>query len=239
MAQRVTWPHWARAPGGEVADIPRSDSLFDSMWTAFMAYAASNLAALGIAPLGTEWVNLLAAKVDWDARYPAHITGQAMAQSLREAKDGSRDVGETRLEAMIAILRANKLVVSNPELEALGLSVYDTIRTPVPRPTTRGLLTVDTSQRQQQKISWVDEATPTSTAKPFGVHGMRLYLKVGGPPPVSLSECKYIVTDTKSPYLYEFDPEDLGLEAHWLGEWENTRGEVGPISETVTATVVA
>jgi len=209
------------------------------MWTAFMAYASANLAALGIIPLGAEWLNLLAAKVDWDAKYPAHITGQATAQSLREAKDVSRDVGEARLAGMIAILRANTLVVSNPELEALGLSVYDTIRTPVPKPTTRGILTIDTSQRQQQNISWVDEATPTSIAKPYGVHAMRLYLKVGGPPPVSLADCTYIATDTKSPYLWEFDPEDLGKEAHWIGEWENTRGEVGPISETATATVVA
>lgn len=220
-------------------DIPDSDSLFDDFWTAFMTYATANAAALDIDVLDPQWTDLVAAKSDWDTKYPAHIAGRALAQSQREAKDVSRDTGEGQLTALIAVLRANKAQVSQAELEALGLSVYDTIRTPVPVPTTRPVVKIDHSQRHRHTLSWADEATPTSIRKPAGVHGMELYLKVGGTPPVSLAECTFIVVDPKSPYLWEFDPEDYGQEAHWIGRWVNTRGQAGPISETVTATVVA
>jgi len=222
-----------------MADIPDPDSLFDAMWTAFMAYASANLAALGIGALDGEWVSLVAAKTDWDAKYPAHITGQATAESLREAKDVSRDSGEGLLVAMIAILRANPVQVSNAELQALGLSIHDTIRTRVAVPTTRGVLKVNTGQRQQHGVSWADETTPTSIAKPPGVHGMELYLKVGGAAPTSIAECEFIALVTKSSFIYSFDPADFGQTAYWIGRWSNTRGETGPISETVAATVVA
>lgn len=220
-------------------DIPDPDAQFDAMWTAFMTYAAANLVALGIDPLGAPWTSLVSAKTDWDAKYPAHITGQNTAQSLRAAKDVSRGNGEGFLSAMISMLRANPAVVSNAELEALGLSLYDTIRTPAPIPTTRPVVKINTSQRQQQTLSWSDESTPTSVRKPDGVQGVELYLKIGGTAPVSLADCVYIAFDTKTPYTYDFDPSALGQAAYWIARWLNTRGEAGPISETVTATVVA
>jgi len=222
-----------------MADIPDPDALFDSFWTAFMAYATANLAALGIGPLDPEWTSLVAAKTDWDAKYPAHIAGQSTARSLREAKDVSRGTGEGLLAALIAILRANTVFVSPAELQALGLSIYDTILTPTPVPTTRPILKVDTSQRQQHTVSWSDETSPTSIRKPAGVQGAELYLKIGGAAPTSIAECVFIALDTKTPYLHVFDPADFGQTAYWIGRWSNTRGETGPISETVAATVVA
>lgn len=220
-------------------EIPDSDSQFDVKWTAFMAYVSANLANLGIAPLDSEWTALLAAKADWDSRYPAHITGQASAESLRTAKDVSRDTGQTLWEALIQIMRANKVDVSDAELQAAGLSLPDTIRTPSPVPTTKPVLKINTSQRQKHTLSWADETTPTSIAKPFGVYGCQLFVKVGGAAPTGIQECRQVVTDTKTPYTYDFDPEDYGLPAYWIGRWQNTRGQTGPISETVTATVVA
>jgi hypothetical protein len=204
-----------------------------------MAYATANAVALGINILSAEWTNLVAAKTDWDAKYPAHIAGQNTASSLREAKDVSRGNGDGLLSALIAILRANKAQVSNAELEALGLSVYDTIRTAAPVPTSRPVGRVDTSQRLQQTISWSDESTPTSIRKPAGVQGAMLYLKIGGAAPTSIAECEFVAFDTKTPYVYDFDPSAGGQTAYWLLLWANTRGETGPISETVAATVVA
>ena len=130
-----------------MADIPQPDAQFDAMWTAFMAYATPNLANLGLGLGDPEWTNLLAAKTDWDTKYPAHITAQANAESARAGKDVSRATGEALLRALIIILRANTTDVSAAELEALGLSLYDTTRTPSPVPTTRPVLQVDTSQR--------------------------------------------------------------------------------------------
>ena len=221
-----------------MADIPQPDAQFDAMWTAFMAYATPNLANLGLGLGDPEWTNLLAAKTDWDTKYPAHITAQANAESARAGKDVSRATGEALLRALIIILRANTTDVSAAELEALGLSLYDTTRTPSPVPTTRPVLQVDTSQRQRHTLSWADEITPTSPRKPDGVRGVELYVKIGGAAPTGIAECEFVTLDTKTPYLFEFDPSAAGQTAYWIGRWSNTRGETGPISETVAASVV-
>ena len=44
-------------------------------------------------------------------------------------------------------------------------------------------------------------------------------------------------TDTNSPYLYTFDGSDAGQMGHWMLRWVNTKGEPGPWSETVSATI--
>jgi hypothetical protein len=219
--------------------IPPADSLFDEMFSNFMTYATANLANLGINPLSAEWTNLVTAKTDWDAKYAAHIAAQNAAAAAREGKDVSRANAEGLLRALIKILRANPAQVSPAELEALGLHVYDEIRTPAPVPTTRPVLKVDTSQRQRHTVSWSDESTPTSIRKPAGVHGMELWAKIGGDPPVNIAECIFVALDTRTPYTYDFEPEAFGQVVHWIGRWVNTRGEVGPISETESATVVA
>lgn len=99
------------------------------------------------------------------------------------------------------------------------------------------MLEVDTSQRWEHRIRFRDEATPTSRAKPEGVRGMEVWCAFGPTPPASPGDCTYLATDTATPYLVELDPSKAGQTAHYLGRWVNTRGETGPWSETVSATV--
>jgi len=47
----------------------------------------------------------------------------------------------------------------------------------------------------------------------------------------------YPATATATPYLVELDPTKAGQTAHYLGRWVSTRGDTGPWSETVSATV--
>lgn len=61
----------------------------------------------------------------------------------------------------------------------------------------------------------------------------------GGAAPADLTECTYLATDTRSPYVTEYDGEEGNLIAHYIGRWVNSRGEVGPLSETFSATIGA
>jgi len=119
----------------------------------------------------------------------------------------------------------------------LGISLRNTGRTPVGAPTSRPILSVDTSQRLRRTVSFVDETTPTSKAKPDGVMGCEIWVKVGGVPPTDLSELQFLGLDTRTPYTTEFDGEDAGKTAHYMARWTNTKGQQGPWSETASATI--
>jgi hypothetical protein len=43
--------------------------------------------------------------------------------------------------------------------------------------------------------------------------------------------------DTNTPYMNEFDPVQGGSMGHWVARWVNTRGETGPWSDVVSATI--
>jgi hypothetical protein len=86
-------------------------------------------------------------------------------------------------------------------------------------------------------ISFVDEQTPGSRAKPAGAMGCEVWVKVGPTPPVDASECHYLATDTATPYTAEYEGADGGKIAHYMLRWVNTRGERGPWSQTVSATI--
>lgn len=104
-----------------------------------------------------------------------------------------------------------------------------------PIPATAPIGHIDNSNRQQQTISWTD--ADGSRARPHGVRGCRLYLHIGDTPPSGIAGCSFIALDTASPYVYHFDAADFGKTAYWILCWENTRGEAGPISDTVSATI--
>jgi hypothetical protein len=219
-----------------VADyIPQSDGLFQAWQNNFVAYAVANAAALGLDPL-TDIPPLTAAQTVWDADYPAHTTAQAAAQSARQAKDAARSSFEGVLRSLVARLQASP-DVDDAERQALGITVRDVTPTAAGVPTTRPLVTVNTSQRLRHVIAFVDELTPTKKAKPAGVMGAEVWVKVGDPAPVDPSELTFLALDTRTPYTADYTGGDANKTAHYMLRWVNTRGEKGPWSETASATI--
>lgn len=219
--------------------IPRDDANFDTWQANFKTYVNANLANLGL-PTGLPGdpdVNAMnTAQTDWNTKYPAHVSAQASAQAAREAKEVSRN-------AYIGIIRrlAQRLQTSSSvddtERAAMGITVPDREPTAVGAPTTRPVLSADTSQRLRIIVGFADEGTPTSKAKPAGVTGCEIWVKLGGPPPTDLSECQFLATDSRTPYTANFDGSEANQTAHFIGRWMSTRNEPGPLSETVSATV--
>lgn len=217
--------------------IPSSDGEFDAWQANFITYASANAVALGLDPI-VDILPLTTAQTTWTADRAAHTTAQAAAVSAREGKDGARDGLEGVVRTLVARLQASS-EVDDTERQALGITVRDPVRTPVGPPTTRPVVSIDSSQRMQHTIAFVDEATPTRRAKPDGVRGAQIWVKIGDPAPVDPSELTYLGTDTRTPYLTTFDGADANKVAHYMLRWESTRAEVGPWSETASATVGA
>ncbi len=178
------------------------------------------------------------AQTAWSTDYGANTAAQAAAQAARQAKSAARSAFEGVVRPLVGRLQASA-DVDDTERAALGITVPDTKPTPVGPPTTRPLVTVDTSQRLQHTIAFQDELTPTSRAKPAGVRGAQIWVKIGDPPPTDPNELTFLATDTRTPYVANFDGADANQVAHYMLRWESTRGETGPWSETASATIGA
>ena len=69
-----------------------------------------------------------------------------------------------------------------------------------------------------------------------GFHA-EIYQKIGGAPPADFKECIFRGLDTKSPYTWEFDAEDVGKMVHYMLRWRHRDESTSAWSETVSATV--
>jgi hypothetical protein len=103
--------------------------------------------------------------------------------------------------------------------------------------TSCAVATLDTSQRLAHTISFMDEETPTKKAKPAGVLGAEIWVKIGDTPPADPSELSFLALDTNTPYLAEYTGAQAGKKAHYMLRWVDTRGDKGPWSETARATI--
>ena len=217
--------------------IPQSDGNFDAWQINFITYATANAVALGLDPL-VDIPPLTGAQTTWTADYPAHTAAQAAALAARQAKDDARSALEGVVRPLVARLQSSP-DVDDIERQALGITVRDVIPTAAAIPTTRPLVTVDTSQRLRHVIAFSDELTPTRKAKPAGVMGAEVWVKVGDPAPLDPSELTFLSLDTRTPYTADYPGEDANKVAHYMLRWVNTRGEKGPWSETASATIGA
>ena len=213
--------------------IPHGDDEFNAWQANFVTYANANLANLGLTIL--DLTSIFSAQAAWTPSLTAHVAAQANAQSARATKDANRTALEVLIRALVRRLQASPSV-SDAEREALGITVPDL---GAATPTTRPLCQVDASQRLRHTIDFADENTPTRKAKPAGVMGAEIWVKIGPTPPVDPGELTFLAVDTRSPYTADFDGADGGKQAHYMLRWVNTRGETGPWSETATATIGA
>lgn len=215
--------------------IPNTDAEFRSWLKNFLDYASANLAALGL--VVADIAPHQAAATTYNTALDNNVAAQAAAKATRESKDVAREAAEDLVRPLAQRLQSSESV-QNADRQSLGLPVRATTRSPAPEPTTRPIVTVDTSQRLQHTISFVDENTPGSRARPEGVTGCEVWMKIGTLP-TDPRELTYLATDTRTPYVANFDGADGGKIAHYMLRWVNSRGERGPWSQTVSATITA
>ena len=220
--------------------IPGSDTGLQAWVANFVTYASAHLVELGVTP--PDIIPISGGKADFDTKMSANVTAQQAAQSARQAKDDSRDSLESLIRTLVKQLQVSG-DVDDTERAALGITVPDRIRTTAAGDiTTRPIGVVDTSQRLRHEIRFSDEATPTRRAKPAGIMGCEIWVKVTGPgepAPSSADELSFVTLDTASPYIVEYDGADGGKTAHYMLRWVKSSGDKGPWSETVSATITA
>ncbi|GEM_PF-5372699 len=191
-------------------------------------------------------------KFDLVLDQPVYAAGQPILASLTAKNVSNRP-------AVLAKAIWDGVIVDDGERAAMGITVGDRVPTAV--------------------------GAPTSKAKPAGVGGCEIWLKPNSPSswsearggggrgvevcerselPTELTECKFLATDSRTPYTANFDGSEANQTAYILdslrsfplggifdiGGWMSTRNEPGPVpappngvretksgSETISATV--
>ena len=216
--------------------IPRKDDEFNTWQQNLVSYLNAHLTNFGL--VAADMTALGPIQGMWAAALASNVAAQDAAHSAASYKDATRQTLEAALRALAARIQATATVTDANKLAA-GLPARDKSRTPASVPTTRPVGIVDTSRRLAHVIGFRDATSSKSTAKPKGVMGCELWVKVGDTPPADPSECRFLALETATPHLEEYTGADGNKKAHYLLRWVNTRGEKGPWSETVSATIGA
>ena len=214
--------------------IPGGDSDAIAAGKARIAYAEANLAGLNLT--AADITPLKTAHTAFETAYNANVAKQAEARSTREDKDAKRGEWETLDRAFNGRMQSD-LSVKDEQRAAMGLRVYDKIKTAAGAVESFPVGVVDTGAKLRHEISWRDSNTPDSKAKPAGVFGCQILYKIGGNPPVDAKECEEAAIDRSSPYLMEFDGADGGKTVYYLLRWVSNSGEKGALSPLFSATI--
>ena len=216
--------------------IPNSDAEFNNWQANLVECVQANATAWGIP---AEDITALTAKQSvWKTCYSKASNKQNRTSADVQAKDDAREPHEKDLRKFVAQWLAHNAKVSNSDRDRLGITIKSTTHTPKPIPTTSPVGTIDFSVRMQHGIHYTDEATPRSKAKPNGVHGCEVWMKLGDEAPRDTSELTFLATNTASPYVATFDGVHVGKTVWYRLRWVNTRGEHGPWSSVISSTVV-
>lgn len=215
--------------------IPSPDSDFNNWQINFVNYQQANKAELNVSD--EEISTLIAAQSRWEISYEAHLKAQAAAQSARQQKDEDRHAWENAIRNQVRKLQASD-TITNGQRAALGITIPESHRTPASVPTTRPVVIIAESKPLSHTVRFFDETTPNRRAKPAGVMGAEVWVKIGDAPPANTDELKFIGLDTRTPYVSEFDSADGGKTAYYRLRWVNPKGKPGPWSDIVSAPIM-
>lgn len=216
--------------------IPSSDAEFNLFQTAFFTVVQPNIAAWGILP--ADVTALQAKQTVWTTAYAKASNKQNRTAADVQAKSDSRADYEGLIRKFIGQWITNNPKVPDSERQRMGLTVRAEGRSAAPVPSSRPTGTIDFGTRLQHSIRFVDEHSSTSRAKPDGVHGCEIWMKLGGEAPKTAKELQFKGVCTRSPFVIEFEGTEGGQTAYYWLRWVNTRGEQGPWSSMVSAMVV-
>lgn len=196
-------------------------------------YTKVNTEPTDYAATEAQAIDLKEAKNKFVADLTAHIAAQAAARSQTQAKDASRVALENVIRFIIRQAKLNE--VADAMLADLGVSTEP--EAPAASKATRPTGRIDTSQRLAHTIHSADEAAPDIKRRPRGTLGLEIYRKIGGAPPVDVSECTFLTLDTETPYYCEYSGADVGKMVHYMMRWRFRDESTSPWSETISATV--
>lgn len=215
--------------------IPTTDADFQVWLDNFSAlitaaptdYGLTTGDATALATLTTTYDDALLAANNGSTRGPATVI----------AKDTARVNAEGRSRQLATQIQANPSI-SNELKTNLRLTIRKTTKTPVPAPVTAPLINFISASALRHTLRYSDETTPDSRKRPFGSSSLVLSWWItpigttpSGPP-------NFTQPFSRIPILIDFSSADVNKTVTYSGKWVTATGLMGPISNSVNATVI-
>lgn len=226
--------------------IPRPDGAFTAWAKHYYDAVKAWWLARGLDP--SELKPLENALSRWNADYAAHVSARAAAESAAAAKRSAREEGgggvpglEPEVRRLSAFIQSHP-TTTDADRATIGITVREGVGAPATTPTTRPRAVVQAGQRLTHTLRLTDESTPTRRARPRGVLGAEVWVKLvdaGQPAPTDPAAFAFLAMATGGGVTAEYRAADGGKTAVYMLRWVSTRGEKGPWSEVTTATVAA
>lgn len=216
--------------------IPDSDADFDAWLNQFISGIRLNMVNLGLTQTTVDTV--VGAATNWREHRQVRIDADATAHSAAVQQKSSRDVVEGVCRSTAHLINGSD-GVDNAMRAKVALPSKSEVRSTIGVPETKPQGRTESKTHYKVILHFVDETTPLRTAKPHGVHGCRIYRFIGETPPADISGYTFLSLDTKTPYEDVHTAADAGKSVYYLLRWENTKGEVGPVSDVITTRIPA
>lgn len=210
--------------------VPRNDAEFNIWQSNLISILTPNTDVWGFP--ADDFSALLALQTTWNTVFAKASSKSNRTYADVQAKDDTRKTYETGIRQFLKQWIMFNSKVSDSERERMGLTIRKETRSPAPVPATSPVGVIDFSVRLRHSISFSDKETQNSKAKPKGVHGCEIWMKLEND-----SDFRYHGTDTRTPYIVSFDLDQAKTEVQYRLRWVNTRGEYGPWSSILSAVV--
>ena len=177
------------------------------------------------------------------ADYIAKLATSTNPTTRTEAAVASKDVAKALMLADLKVL--GNRILANPNVSAgqlvnLGLPLHDRVPSPVPTPTTKPNMDLQSIERRAHVILITDEATPTKRKRPSGCVGAEVFVWIGpDAPPASLEDWHYKGLAPKSEFTVPYSADDAGKTATIVSRWVTRTGKTGPVSNPISGTIAA
>lgn len=216
--------------------FPVQDNAFKAWLLNAANFAQANNAALKITVAQASALG--EAHGDLEAALTEHVAAQTVAKQKTSVKNAKKHAAE-QLARQICKQILNDSSIPDSLKEGMGLRPHDTTRSTVPAPTVAPGVLVEQDGNRQHTLRLFDPADLSRRAKPENVSQWQVFVAVGPTPPASVEACQLAATVARDRAAVTFDAADTGKTAWYIGRGVNSKGQPGPTSAPVAATIAA
>jgi hypothetical protein len=153
----------------------------------------------------------------------------------------AKDIARRDLEGYVRQLaRAvqGTLTVTDPQRQALGLTVRDKEPSPIPPPATAPQANIVSVNGNTVRVRLTDPAFPTKRGRPDGVDGAAIFSHVGEEAPNTEAEWTFEGNTTKTTIDVVFPPATApGAKVWFTAFWFNPKAQSGPAATPVSTNI--
>ena len=218
--------------------LPSKDADLVLFCANFSAVLGVNAVALGVTPAqATQYAGLADT---FDTELGGAVAARATARAATDIKDQAKAELVARTRELAQMFYANPAVADSLRSQ-LGLPVRDDDRTPAPPPTATPVPEVEKVGGSQVVLRVVNGETGKAS-KPEGARGIQVFEKVvahNEPAPSGIDQMTLVEVASSGRITRDYDTADLCKTAYYAFRYTNVKGEAGPVSVIIPASIAA